>query len=763
MGGKHTRRRRAPHPFPASPVLAALGLVPHRPKIAPEHAPPVECPIMARRALVLLLLCTLAIADPDPVESLVDTLVAQLGAEDFAVRQQAFEELDRLGVDALPWLEAHADHPDPEVARMVRRLTDSIRTRAERDGLDGLGNREDDFSRTEVFKRLVARGRDVLPLLLRVLDEEDARHPEYDYYRLRNVYAVLGEIVAPEDLDLLLSRLNAPNVQHRILVESILRKFSTVLVRKKVLAILADTSASPQQRAHLVEMCINSSFTGNEDRFHTLLVRLVDDPAELVRAAALRYLMIRRDETLLPKILSRTTDESTEVRSAALRALSMFRTPEVRDALLAALEDPQPEARAAALQSLTGAGGPDLAPRVRPLLEDPDPNVRSNAAQLLAAFGDRSALPALIALLAERNRDFLQRTLHAVVDALGRIRDPAALEPLFDLLADSSDEEILANYRYMILRAIIQIGGEAVLPRVEPWLADPEERNLHVVLDELARIDSPKVEPILLAVLANGDRTARASALRALVERDCAACAPLAAKALAEENDPWLLSEALKAIVWFGQTGSEGRILELLAQNPADNRNTGLFYALLRAVMVFRPAGAAPRIAEIAALAPTCRGLAVEALRELGDPAALPALRRFLGEEESPNNAFRIAVAMARLGEKGPAEDLLAGLADAATPPELLARAELLAALGRKEELAAILDRAGKAGSDDARASGPSGRSLCPHRGRGTRDRPPDPRSVAPPLHAEPGARGPGLRPPPVRRTAPVPLLLKSR
>jgi HEAT repeat protein len=321
---------------------------------------------------------------------------------------------------------------------------------------------------------------------------------------------------------------------------------------------------------------------------------------------------------------------------------------------------------------------------------------------LLATYGDRSALPALIALLSERNRDFLSRTLHAVVDALGRIRDPAALEPLFALLADSSDDEVIANYRYMILRAILQIGGEAVLSRVEPWLVDPEVRNVHVALDELARLDSPKVDPILLAILAKGDRTAKASALRALVERDCAACAPLAAKALSEENDPWLLSEALKAITWFGQSGSEPRILALLALDPADTRNAALFYALLRATMVFRPAGAGPRVAEIARLSAGSRSLAIEALRELRDPATLPALRAFLAEEVAPAATFRLTVALAHLGEKAPAEKLLADLAGSESPSDLLARVELLFALGRTGDLGPLLDRAAQADPENS-------------------------------------------------------------
>jgi len=91
------------------------------------------------------------------------------------------------------------------------------------------------------------------------------------------------------------------------------------------------------------------------------------------------------------------------------------------------------------------------------------------------------------------------------------------------------------------------------------------------------------------------------------------------------------LTEAVKALTLFDSTEAVPRMRELLALDPADNRNAGLFYALFRAMMAFSVRDAAPRIAEIGLSSEMYRSLAIEALGSLGDPAALPALRKMLG------------------------------------------------------------------------------------------------------------------------------------
>ncbi len=630
----------------------------------------------------------------DPLADRVAELVRRLSDEDFAVRQAAYDELAALGEEALPYLDSALSSGDPDVERMVRRLVDSVRHRSRQDLLAGLSDDEEDFRKTPAFRDLASKGRAILPALYEALDEEDSRYPQYDYRRFRNAWCVIGALVGPEDLDHLLDRLRSPNIQHRILLESILRDMDQRLVHDRVLGRLADEDGDPQARAHLVDMCLSSSFTGDDQRFPTILVALVDDPAPLVRASALRYLMIRRDDGSAARVLARARDEDPTVRAAALRALMNYRQPESIAALLSGLDDPSPEVRAAALQSLQGAGGPDLAPRIRPFLRDPDPTVRSSAAQLLSNYGDRSAIPALLALLDERSTDFLQRTLHSVVDALGRLEEPAAVDPLLRLLEDAKEDETIANYRYLILRALLQIGKESMLERLRPMLTDRTIQNLHVPLDEVARIGSDKVVPILMDALANGDRHMRTSAARALADRGVAAAAPLIAAALAEESEPWTLTECVRALTVLGYREAVPRLLPLLERDPADQRQTSLFYALFRALMRFEVRESAPRLARIARESPSCHNLAVEALSVLAGPGSLPDLRALLAEEKSESLRHRLAIALAGLGEP---DALLARVREIEKrdrdSSQLVEYAEALIALGRPAEARAAAEK----------------------------------------------------------------------
>lgn len=659
---------------------------------------------IARASLLFALVVPAAVAAPDgegPLARRVTELLERLSHDDFAVREGAYRELRALGEDAIPHLEGR-DSGDPEVSRRIQLLLAEIRHAGQAFLVAALDSRGDGFAASEEFARMVARGRSFLPALLRVIREEDARFPNYSYYRLRNAYAVLGELTDQGDLDLLLALLDSANSQHRHLLRPILEEMDPEAMRAKLVEVLSDEEAPPLVRAQLIELCINTSVTGNDPRIEELGRRLVDDPSEVVRAAALRYVSLRRDEALLPRILARCRDDSAEVRAAALRALRNHPGPRTRATLTDGLLDPEPAVRSAALQTLRSVAGPDLAPRVRPFLKDPDPTVRSNAAQLLAGLGDRTAIPTLINLLAERDDEFLSRTLHSVVDALGSLAEPAALEPLFALLDDAAEYETIGNYRWIILRSIVKVGGPPVLDRVRDLLLDPEVQNVQIALDEVARLGAPEALPILLEALERGDTRMRTSAIRGLAGLGQASAAPLIAKALAEEPDLWFRSEAIKALTAFRHEEALPEILKSLEVDPLDTGNTALLYSTLRAVMAFRATGASPRVAEIAAAHRNYRSLGIEVLGALGSRKSIPALRALLPGEESDSLRHSIALALARCGDKALLEERVSGAPEPGSPYQKSRHAEALLLLGRTAEAVKLVEEAVAAGPEDA-------------------------------------------------------------
>ncbi|MHC4473318.1 MAG: HEAT repeat domain-containing protein, partial [Planctomycetota bacterium] len=363
--------------------------------------------------------------------------------------------------------------------------------------------------------------------------------------------------------------------------------------------------------------------------------------------------MRRRDEAL-PWLLELAGDPEAEVRAAALRAIRFYRAPTVNQALKTALGDPEAEVRAAALESLRTTASPDLAPRIRPFLKDPDPAVRTNAAQLLGRFGDRSALPTLLELLGQRDRDFLTRTMYAVLDALGKIGDPVAIEPLWKLLEDADRYPTIRNIRYRILSTIVTVGGVEIISKIRPYLADPTIQNRSYILDALSKLETEETIPILLDALKKGDARLRTSAVRGLARRDQRESAPLILKALGEETDTWFLTEAVRALTAFEHREALPAMLGLLDGDPADSSRTGLFYALLRAVDRFRVRKAAPRVAEIAAASRSYRYIGTDILGRLGNPAAVPTFQKLFEAEEDAVLRHRMARALARMGARDP-------------------------------------------------------------------------------------------------------------
>ena len=67
-------------------------------------------------------------ADPD-LQSQIETLVAQLGHDQWRQREQAQQELTILGLAAKPKLEAALKHKDAEIVFRAEQLLEAIKTK----------------------------------------------------------------------------------------------------------------------------------------------------------------------------------------------------------------------------------------------------------------------------------------------------------------------------------------------------------------------------------------------------------------------------------------------------------------------------------------------------------------------------------------------------------------------------------------------------------------------------------------------------------
>jgi hypothetical protein len=129
--------------------------------------------------------------------------------------------------------------------------------------------------------------------------------------------------------------------------------------------------------------------------------------------------------------------------------------------------------------------------------------LRQRAAE---ALGELQAVEPLVEALKDINQD----TRTAAMGALGKVGDPRAVEPLITALKNRDGLE-----SYDAAKALQKIGAPAVEPLIAA-LADPNTRNVKVVIETLGSMkDGRAVEP-LMAALRDRGRVLRGDIVKAL-------------------------------------------------------------------------------------------------------------------------------------------------------------------------------------------------------------------------------------------------------
>ena len=169
------------------------------------------------------------------------------------------------------------------------------------------------------------------------------------------------------------------------------------------------------------------------------------------------------------------------VRDRAARALGDRRDPNAIPALVAAVRDGR--GGRGAVWALTQFHDPRLVAPLAGALADGDATARALAAGKLADLCDRAAVPALVAAL----EDSEAHVREEVTRALGRLGDPAALEPLLHALrADPGD-----HVREAAATAVGTLGGAD--PRaVHALRAACDDRHVMVRRAAAEALDAPR-------------------------------------------------------------------------------------------------------------------------------------------------------------------------------------------------------------------------------------------------------------------------------
>lgn len=242
-------------------------------------------------------------------------------------------------------------------------------------------------------------------------------------------------------------------------------------------------------------------------------------------------------------------------------------------------------------------------------------------------------IPSLLAILTFGEMD----TRYAAIDALGRLRDPRAIEPLIESLRSDA----YSGLRWKAAEALARIGSPAVGPLLS-LLSDPDEDVRWKVAIALGEIRDPRAIDPLLSLLSDPDSYVRSRAALALATIGEPAVSDLIAS-LGDE-DPVIRASASSAL---GIVGNQEAIPALITalSDPDDRVRSEVISALSRIGSSVIP----PLIEAIWAAPPDLRpGL----LLLSADPGTVSPLIEMI-EEADPDLRRELAMALQESGDSG--------------------------------------------------------------------------------------------------------------
>ena len=223
-------------------------------------------------------------------------------------------------------------------------------------------------------------------------------------------------------------------------------------------------------------------------------------------------------------------------------ALQRLEDARALPALLTLAKDQNPYTRAFAVKGLATLKDPAALPVLMPLLSSGDRSVLIETLRALGRIGDRSAAEPLLRVVNDAATDPHVRL--EAVGAIGSLDVAAVADTLLDLLSDPSPairgaalrsvatrdpENFMAvlsgldpDPHWSVRAALATILGtltvDAALPRLEPMLADADQRVIPFVLAALVKLKAPKATAILFERLKADDPIVRAAAATGLAE-----------------------------------------------------------------------------------------------------------------------------------------------------------------------------------------------------------------------------------------------------
>jgi HEAT repeat protein len=269
-----------------------------------------------------------------------------------------------------------------------------------------------------------------------------------------------------------------------------------------------------------------------------------------------------KDTACVPGLIDIVQSGSHITRPYAARALGLMGDHRAVDVLTAALSSKVP---ALARESAEALGRLDDRRAAGPLcsaLRSDDPEVRMAAAGALGHAGDSASVGPLLDALDDPVMDVVRNA----ATALGKVGDPRSAGPLFRMM-DPKDPRWQACSRQIedALRAL----GPRAIDTVLAMLEKGNDERKRLAIGICADSKDPRIDVALVKFLRSASYTLRKSAVAALAQHG-GSSAISALIALLKDPDPYVRTDAVKALARIDDGRIEAPLLAILTARPAD-------------------------------------------------------------------------------------------------------------------------------------------------------------------------------------------------
>lgn len=193
------------------------------------------------------------------------------------------------------------------------------------------------------------------------------------------------------------------------------------------------------------------------------------------REKAIEYLVGRPNKKTVERILPLLQEKDTPTRMAVVEVIKKIGHANIA-AIDKLLEDENEDIRVYACEIVASMKNPETIPFLTKALGDESENVRNAAVIALGEFNDKRAVKALLGMLHDD-----QWIVFSAICSLGKIKNPAAADPLLEIFQNSEEELSLAA-----CEVLMEFDDDGILNRMfnilKGWSKKKRKRYIEVII-----------------------------------------------------------------------------------------------------------------------------------------------------------------------------------------------------------------------------------------------------------------------------------------